>query len=39
VALQAKLAHALAEDDSRVGHTAIFGSLTTMSLHTMSVIT
>jgi len=34
-----KLADALSEDDSRVGwHAAIIGSVTTMSLHTMSVI-
>jgi hypothetical protein len=35
-----KLAHTLAESDSWVGsgHRAIIGTMTTMSLHTMSVI-
>ena len=38
-ALKPELAYSLPEDDARIGlHVAIIGSLTTMSLHTMSVI-
>src|SRR5260370_19936253 len=39
-ALQAQLAHLLSERSSGVGswHAAIFEAMTTMSLHTMSVI-
>jgi hypothetical protein len=39
MALKSKLAYSFPKNDARVGrHDAIIGSLTTMSLHTMSVV-